>query len=1056
MNIPELFIRRPVTTSLLMMGILLFGIMGYRSLPVSELPNVDFPTIQVSANLPGSSPETMASSVATPLERQFSTIAGLDSMTSVSALGITRITLQFSLDRNIDGASQDVQTAISMAQRLLPPELPNPPSYRKVNPADQPVLYLALSSPILPLSTVDEYAETLMAQRISMVSGVAQVMVYGSQKYAVRIQINPNALSSLGIGIDEVEKAVESGNVNIPTGTLYGKNQAFTVQATGQLYNASSYRPLIVAYRNGSPVRLQELARVIDSVENDKIASWYNNRSQTSRAIVLAIQRQPGTNTVEVVNSIKELMSTFRAQMPAAVDLNILYDRSESINDSISDVKFTLYLSVCLVVLVIFLFLRNVSATVIPSLALPMSVVGTFAVMYLLNYSLDNLSLMALTLSVGFVVDDAIVMLENIVRHMEMGKGRLQAALDGSREIGFTILSMTLSLAAVFIPLLFMGGILGRLFHEFAVTIGGAILVSGFVSLTLSPMLCSRFLQPPGNARHGRIYAMTERIFEGALHIYERSLSWVLKRKPIMLSVLVLLLIATAWLFVIIPKDFIPSVDTGQIMGFTEAKQGISFDAMADHQQALANVARQDPDVDGFMSSAGATGGGTPTGNTGTLFMRLKKRTTRTSSVDEVIGRLRAKMAVVPGINAFLQNPPAIQIGGRMSKSQYQYTLQGPDTKELYHWAPIIEAKLKTLAGLQDVTSDLQITNPQVMVLIDRDKALSLGISAGQIEDALYSAYGSRQVSTIYTPTNQYQVILEVEPKYQRDPSSLSMLYVRSSGGRLVPSESVAKLDQNVGPLTVNHTGQFASVTMSFNLKPGVALGDAVSEVERGMRELRLPTTVSASFQGTAQQFQTSMKGMWILLIVAILVIYMVLGILYESFIHPLTILSGLPSAGVGALLTLLIFKVPLSIYAFVGIIMLVGIVKKNAIMMIDFALNAQRVHGKSAAEAIYEGCVLRFRPIMMTTMAALMGTLPIALGFGAGAEARRPLGLAVVGGLVVSQMLTLYITPVIYLYMESLQEKLRVLLKFRARKPDADAAGREPVKGPRPEVSRS
>ncbi len=1056
MNIPALFIRRPVTTTLLMMSILLFGIMGYGSLPVSELPSVDFPTIQVSANLPGSSPETMASSVATPLERQFSTIAGLDSMTSVSALGITRITLQFSLDRNIDGASQDVQTAISMAQRLLPPELPNPPSYRKVNPADQPVLYLALSSPILPLSTVDEYAETLMAQRISMVSGVAQVMVYGAQKYAVRIQLNPNALSSLGIGIDEVEKAVENGNVNIPTGTLYGKNQAFTVQATGQLYNAASYRPLIVAYRNGSPVRLQELGRVIDSVENDKIASWYNNKSQASRAIVLAIQRQPGTNTVEVVNSIKDLLTTFRAQMPAGVTLNILYDRSESINDSIADVKFTLYLSICLVILVIFLFLRNISATVIPSLALPMSVAGTFAVMYMLGYSLDNLSLMALTLSVGFVVDDAIVMLENIVRHMEMGKGRLQAAFDGSKEIGFTILSMTLSLAAVFIPLLFMGGILGRLFHEFAVTIGAAILVSGFVSLTLSPMLCSRFLKPPGSVKHGRLYALSERFFDGMLNLYGWSLKWVLGRKSIMLVVSVALLIVTAWLFVVIPKDFIPSVDTGQVMGFTEANQGISFDAMVEHQQALAAVVRQDPDVEGFMSSAGATGGGTPTGNTGTLFMRLKNRSERKSNVNEVISRLRKRMANVTGINAFLQNPPAIQIGGRMSKSQYQYTLQGPDTKELYKWAPAVEAKLKSLPGLQDVTSDLQITNPQVMVMIDRDKALSLGISAGQIEDALYSAYGSRQVSTIYTPTNQYQVILEVEPKYQRDPSSLAMLYVRASSGRLVPSESVAQLQQNVGPLTVNHTGQFASVTVSFNLKPGVALGDAVSDIERAMRELRLPTTVNGSFQGTAQQFQASMKGMWILLVVAILVIYMVLGILYESFIHPLTILSGLPSAGAGALLTLMIFGIPLSIYAFVGIIMLVGIVKKNAIMMIDFALSAQREHQKSAAEAIYEGCILRFRPIMMTSMAALMGTLPIALGFGSGAEARRPLGLAVVGGLVVSQLLTLYITPVVYLYMEALQERLRGVLKFGVRRSKVRVVEAESLERHRPEISGS
>ncbi|NTW65359.1 MAG: efflux RND transporter permease subunit [Nitrospirae bacterium] len=1030
MNISEIFIKRPVMTTLVMLSILFVGIAGYRLLPVSDLPNVDFPNIVVTANVPGASPETMASAVATPLEKQFSTIAGIDSMTSVNAQGLTQINIQFNLSRNIDAAAQDVNSAIAGALKQLPQNMPSPPSYRKVNPADQPVLYLALSSPTLPLSKVDDYAQTLIAQRVSMISGVAQVQVFGSQKYAVRVRLNPRALASKGIGIDEVANAVALANSNLPTGTLYGANQAFTVQTTGQLNDAQAYRPVVVAYRGGSPVRLQELGDVIDSVENDKVASWYRD----TRAIILAIQRQPGTNTVEVVDSIKRLIPTFREQMPASVNLNIMFDRSESIRDSVHDVQFTLVLTVCLVVMVIFLFLRNLSATVIPSLALPMAIVGTFAVMYVMDFSMDNMSLMALTLSVGFVVDDAIVMLENIIRHVEMGETVMEAALKGSKEIGFTILSMTISLVAVFLPVFFMGGIIGRLLHEFAVTIGMSILISGFVSLTLTPMLASRFVRPhTRDEQHGKLYQMSEQFFTSMLEFYERTLTFVLLHRRMTMIVSGVILAATVVLFKIMPTGFLPSEDTGALFITTEAAQGISFDSMKEHQQALAAIVLKDENVEGFMSSMGV-GGSSVAGNQGRIFMKLKPRSERKLHVDQVIQKFRPLLAQVPGIQAFPQNPPPIRIGGTLTKSLYQLTLQSPDTAELYTYTPKLEAKLRELPLLQDVTSDLQIKNPQVNVEIDRDKASALGISAAQVESGLSMAYSAQQVSTIYAPNNQYQVIMQVLPEFQMDPAALSLLYIRSSSGQLVPLSSVSKLSQNVGPLTVNHLGQLPAVTLSFNTRPDVSLGTAVDAVRKAARQV-LPASITTSFQGTAQAFQSSMQGLGLLLIAAMLVIYIVLGILYESFIHPLTILSALPFAGFGALVTLLLFGSDLNVYAFVGIILLVGLVKKNGIMMIDFALDAQRREAATPHDAIYKACIVRFRPIMMTTMAALLGTLPIALGFGAGAESRRPLGLAVVGGLLFSQTLTLYVTPVVYLYMDSMQRKLSKMHIFQARK---------------------
>ena len=1015
MNVSEPFIRRPIATSLLMAGVLLMGMLGYSLLPISSLPPVDFPTIQVTAQYPGASPDVMASSVTTPLERQFGQISGLAMMTSVSSFGNASITLQFVLDRDIDAAAQDVQAAMNAANGVLP-KMPNPPVYSKVNPADTPILTLQITSDTLPLEKVNDLADTVLAQKLSEVTGVGLVTIEGNQKPAVRVRINPGAMSARGLSFEDVRAALMQNNVNAPKGSFDGKRQSYAINANDQIFTAAEFREIILAYKNGSPVRIRDIGEVIDNVENVRMAGWVNQQP----AVILDIQRQPGANIIETANRVKALLPKLRTVIPPSMTIAILTDRTETIRASVADVQFTLVLAVVLVVMVIFVFLRKFWATAIPSVALPLTVVGTFGLMKLAGFSLDNLSLMALTISTGFVVDDAIVMIENIVRFIEAGEPPMQAALKGAKQIGFTIISLSVSLIAVFIPLIFMTGIVGRLFREFAITLSAAVAVSAVVSLTLTPMMCARLLRPEDKSKHGRLYLFTDRMFQGLLGAYDRSLQWVLRHQALTLGVAGLTLVATVWLYVIIPKGLLPEQDTGLIIGVTDSAQSISFRSMVQRQRSIAEIVQRDPDVVNVASFVGA-GTVNATVNSGRLYLNLKPRDHRKATASQIIDRLRAATESVEGISLYMQAAQDVQIDSRISRTQYQYTLQDADVVELSEWAPKLLAKLREKPALTDVASDQQSGGLQVQVEVDREKASRYNILTQSIDDTLYDAFGQRQVSTIFTQLNQYRVVLEAEPQFQLTPESLDKIYVKSSSGQMVPLSTFAKVKIATAPLTIVHQGQFPAVTLSFNLAPGSSLGEAVQAIQNSEKEISLPETVVATFSGSAAEFRASLQSEPFLILAALVVIYIVLGVLYESYVHPLTILSSLPSAGVGALLALMLTGQNLSLVALIGIILLIGIVQKNAIMMIDFALEAERTEGLPPVKSIYQACLLRFRPIMMTTMAALLGALPLALQQGTGSELRRPLGISIVGGLLLSQLITLYTTPVVYLYLDRL-----------------------------------
>jgi hydrophobe/amphiphile efflux-1 (HAE1) family protein len=1020
MSISEPFIRRPIATSLLMLGVLVFGIGAYNLLPVAALPKVDFPTIAVQSSFPGASPETMASAIATPLEQQFAALPGLAEMTSTSGVGSTLITLQFDLERSIDGAAQDVQQAINAATGLLPKDLPSPPTYRKTNPADRPVLIYAIHSDAMPVYRIDDYAYTILAQKMSTVKGVSESRIFGQKPYAVHVQVNPAALAARGMGLEDIRSAITTATINRPKGVLEGAHQAVTIDTNDQIFDAAGFRKVIVAYKNGAPVRLGDIADVVDSVQNLRSDAWFEHK----QAEGLAIQREAGANTIQVVDTVKELLPKLQESIPPSVKADLISDRSLVIRAAVHDVQFTMMLTIGLVVLVIFIFLRTIWATVIPSLAVPLSLLATLAIMYGVGYSLDNISLMALTISVGFVVDDAIVMIENIVRYLEKGNRPFEAALKGAGQIGFTIISITFSLIAVFIPLLFMGGIIGRLFREFAVTVSVAVVASAIISLTLTPVMCSLFLKGEGEHPPGRLSRIAERGFDAVLSGYDRGLRFVFRHQLPALIATLLLMGATTYLYITIPKGFFPQQDTGFIFGQAEARQDTSFTKMTGMVHQLGDIVREDPAVAGALYFAGSSPYN-PTENTGRMFIQLKPHDQREVTSDQVIQRLRPKVAAVGGVKFFMQSGQDISVGGRLTRTQYQYTLTDTDSSELNQWAPIVEAAMQKQHELQDVASDQQIAAPHVAIEIDRDAASRLGLSASVIDETLYDAFGQRQVATMYTATNQYKVILEVQPEFQNDPNALSKVYVSGPNGVQVPLSSFAHFTSKVEPLSINHQGQFPAVTLSFNLAPGTSIGQAVDKIQVLERDLHLPATVNGSFMGTAQAFQASLSSTPLLVAAAILVVYIVLGVLYESYIHPITILSALPSAGVGALLALMLLHYELTVIALIGVILLVGIVKKNAIMMIDFALTAERIEGKSPLEAIHEACLLRFRPIMMTTFAALFGALPIAIGQGAGSELRRPLGVALVGGLLVSQWLTLYTTPVVYLYLDRLSRFL-------------------------------